>query len=92
MIMCVTNPKVVIFFLAFLPQFTDPAAGSLTLQLMMLGVIFIVTTLMVFASVAWGAGMLGDWLKGSERAQIILNRIAGTVFAALAIRLIAVER
>ena len=91
-IMNVTNPKVAIFFMAFLPQFADPARGSLTLQLVLFGAIFMLATLIVFGSIAWGAGMIGEWLKGSRRAQLILNRIAGAVFAGLAVRLITVER
>jgi threonine/homoserine/homoserine lactone efflux protein len=91
-IMNITNPKVAIFFLAFLPQFADPSRGSLTLQLFLLGALFIVATLLVFGSIAWFAGTLGDWLKKSPRAQIALNRIAGTIFVGLALRLVTTER
>jgi threonine/homoserine/homoserine lactone efflux protein len=91
-LMNVTNPKVVIFFLAFLPQFADPERGSLTLQLLYLGAVFVVATLIVFGSVAWTAGFLGDWLRTSKRAQIVMNRVAGTVFVALALWLVTAER
>ena len=91
-IMNITNPKVAIFFLAFLPQFADPALGSLTIQMLMFGALFIVATLLVFGAVAWFAGFLGEWLKGSAKAQIIMNRVAGTVFAGLALRLAVSER
>ena len=91
-VMNITNPKVAIFFLAFLPQFADPYAGSLTLQMLMFGGIFIIATLLVFGTVAWTAGFLGDWLKGSNRAQVIMNRVAGTVFVGLAIRLASIEQ
>lgn len=91
-IMNITNPKVAIFFLAFLPQFADPAIGSITIQMMMFGGLFIIATLLIFGSIAWSAGFLGEWLKGSEKAQVILNRIAGTVFASLALRLAISER
>lgn len=91
-VMNVTNPKVAIFFLAFLPQFADPERGSLSLQLVLLGMIFIGATLLVFGSISWGAGFLGEWLRRSARAQIILNRVAGAVFVALAIRLATAER
>ena len=91
-IMNVTNPKVAIFFLAFLPQFADPSRGSLTLQLLTLGALFMVATLIVFGSIALGAGFLGDRLKGSPRAQVILNRIAGVVFVGLALRLLTSRR
>ena len=91
-IMNITNPKVAVFFLAFLPQFADPAAGSLTVQMLLFGLVFIVATLLVFGAVAWTAGFLGEWLRGSARAQVVMNRVAGTVFLALAVRLAVSER
>ena len=91
-IMNITNPKVAIFFLAFLPQFADPATGSITIQMLMFGGLFMLATLLVFGSIAWFAGFLGEWLKGSTKAQIIMNRVAGTIFAGLAIRLVVSER
>ncbi len=91
-IMNVTNPKVGIFFLAFLPQFADPARGPIAVQMLLLGGIFIVSTILVFGSVAWGAGLIGEWLKRSPRAQIIMNRVAGLVFVGLAIRLATAQR
>jgi threonine/homoserine/homoserine lactone efflux protein len=91
-VMNITNPKVAIFFLAFLPQFADPARGSLSLQLALFGAIFIVAALLVFGLIAWFAGFLGERLGQSRRAQIILNRIAGTIFAGLALRLVTAQR
>jgi threonine/homoserine/homoserine lactone efflux protein len=91
-IMNVTNPKVSIFFLAFLPQFTNPANGSLPLQLIVLGLLFILATIVVFGTISLLAGMLGQWLRRSERAQVLLNRIAGAVFAGLAIKLATASR
>lgn len=91
-IMNVTNPKVSIFFLAFLPQFADPERGSLTLQLMMLGGIFIISTLLVFGSIAILAGSLGQWINRSEKTQKIMNWIAGSIFVGIAIKLITAQR
>ena len=91
-IMNITNPKVAIFFLAFLPQFTEPANGSMTIQLLFLGILFILSAAVSFGTMAWFSGCLGDWLKTSDKAQIIINRIAGFVFVALAIRLLIPER
>jgi threonine/homoserine/homoserine lactone efflux protein len=91
-IMNVTNPKVAIFFLAFLPQFADPGRGHLTLQIVFFGAVFMVAALLVFCSIAWFAGFIGERLNRSPRAQIVLNRIAGTVFVALAIRLATAQR
>lgn len=86
-LMNVTNPKVAIFFLAFLPQFADPARGAVSMQIVMLGAVFMVTALVIFTGIAWAASHIGDWLKKSKRAQTGINRLAGTVFLLLACRL-----
>ena len=91
-IMNVTNPKVSIFFLAFLPQFTKPENGSLPLQLVALGGIFILSTLLVFGAISLLAGVMGQWLRRSERAQKVLNKTAGAIFAGLALKLATVSR
>lgn len=91
-IMNVTNPKVTIFFLAFLPQFADPARGSMVIQMMKLGGLMMIATLSVFGSIALLAGALGQQFARSERAQIVLNRIAGAIFLALALKLVTAER
>ena len=91
-VMNITNPKVSIFFLAFLPQFTDPSRGSLTLQMLVLGAVFIFSTFWVFGGIALLAGRLGRWLGQSARAGRILNRGAALVFIGLAAKLALVER
>ncbi|MBO6508528.1 MAG: LysE family translocator [Roseibium sp.] len=91
-VMNVTNPKVAIFFLAFLPQFADPARGSVPVQILLFGGLLIVATILVFGGVALGGGLLGAFLRRSPGAQIWLNRVAGTVFVGLAVRLAIAER
>lgn len=91
-VMNVTNPKVSIFFLAFLPQFTRPEMGSLPLQMLLLGAVFILATLLVFGAISLLAGVLGQWLRRSARAQQLLNKTAGVVFAALALKLAVASR
>lgn len=91
-IMNVTNPKVSIFFLAFLPQFADPQRGSISLQMIALGGIFIVATILVFGAIALIGGAFGDWLNRSTRAQKMMNWVAGTVFVGLALKLVTAER
>lgn len=91
-IMNVTNPKVSIFFLAFLPQFADPQRGPISMQMIALGGIFIVSTILVFGAVALIGGTLGEWLNRSARAQKTMNWIAGTVFVGLALKLVTSER
>jgi len=92
MLMNLTNPKVLVFFLAFLPQFADPARGSVALQLMVLGVVFMLATLLVFGAIACFSGGFGALLQRSARAQTVLNRVAGLVFLGLAVRLATAER
>lgn len=91
-IMNVTNPKVSIFFLAYLPQFTDPEKGSLILQMFMLGFTFITATILVFGSVSLVAGAIGEYLRQSTRIQKILDWLAGTIFTGLAIKLAITQR
>ncbi|MCP4574573.1 MAG: LysE family translocator [bacterium] len=91
-VMNLTNPKVAIFFLAFLPQFADPARGSLPVQIVICGGLFMASALLVFGAIAWTAGFLGERLRRSSRAQVWLNRTAGVVFVALALRLAMIAR
>lgn len=86
-VMNVTNPKVAIFFLAFLPQFADPARGPVWLQIVALGLIFMLVSLLIFCAIAWTAARLGAWLTRSQRAQVWMNRSTGVIFALLALRL-----
>jgi threonine/homoserine/homoserine lactone efflux protein len=91
-VMNITNPKVAIFFLAFLPQFAEPSNGSLSIQLLLFGAVFILVTLVVFGTIAVFSGAWGGRLRTSATAQLVLNRLAGTVFAGLALWLIAAQR
>lgn len=86
--MNLTNPKILLFFLAFLPQFVDPLRGSVPAQIGGFGLLFMVATCLVFGAIACFAGRLGGLLTGSIRAQQWLNRLVGVVFFALALRLI----
>ena len=90
-IMNISNPKIAVFFLAFLPQFADPTLGSVPLQILVLGTIFNFATLLVFIGICFLAGSIGDFLKSSDKAQSVLNKIAGTVFIGLALKLAVTE-
>ncbi|USE35829.1 LysE family translocator [Endozoicomonas sp. SCSIO W0465] len=90
-IMNITNPKVSIFFLAFLPQFASPESGAIAPQIFVLGFIFILVTLLVFNIISLLSSMLGAWLSGSKKAQLYLNKISGTVFLGLALKLATSE-
>lgn len=91
-VMNVTNPKVAMFFLAFLPQFVDPSRGAAALQIAWLGALFIAATLLTFGAIAWFAAALGATLRSSPRMQRSLHRVAGCVFLGLAARLALTQR
>ena len=85
-IMNVTNPKVLIFFLAFFPQFIVKGASEneVMIQMLIMGVTFLMCTLVVFCAVAWCAGTLADRLR-SPKVQTILNKTSAVIFTILAI-------
>ncbi|HUH58562.1 MAG TPA: LysE family translocator [Candidimonas sp.] len=91
-VMNLTNPKVSLFFLAFLPQFTSSARGSIAMQTLALGGLFMLATLLVFGAIAYFSGMVGKRLQGSATAQRVLNVGAGVVFIGLAAKLLFSQR
>lgn len=91
-LMNLSNPKVVLFFLALLPQFVQPGRGPVALQLLWFGALFIVAGSLVFGAVVLVAGALRARLAGSARVQRGLNRAAALVFVALAARLATAQR
>jgi threonine/homoserine/homoserine lactone efflux protein len=86
------NPKVALFFLAFLPQFADPAAGPLAPQFLLLGAIFTVNGTLVCLLFALFAARLGEWLKTRYGVTKLLDRVTGGLFIALGLRLALLER
>jgi threonine/homoserine/homoserine lactone efflux protein len=91
-VMNLSNPKVALFFLAFLPQFVDPSQGGVMGQTVQLGLLFMLATLCTFGAISYFAGTLGQRLRRSERAQRFMNRATALVFAGLAVRLMLAER
>ncbi|MBS7779513.1 MAG: LysE family translocator [Comamonas sp.] len=92
MLMSLTNPKVLMFFLAFLPQFADPARGSLAPQIMVLGGVFMLAAFLVFGAMACFSGAFGRLLQKSANGQRWLNRVTALVFVGLALRLASLQR
>lgn len=90
--MNITNPKVAIFFLAFLPQFVAADRGPVAWQILQLGALFMATSLLVFGAIAAISGRLSGWLRRSPRAVPAMNKIAGLVFVGLAAKLATAQR
>jgi len=85
------NPKVLLFFLAFLPQFVTASRGNGPAQIAQLGLLFTLQAALLFASLGYFAGHVGRWLARTPRAGLWLDRTAGCIFVALGVRLLVVR-
>lgn len=83
----VLNPKVALFFLAFLPQFVDAHRGSIVWQILLLGLIFNVGGTAVNLGVAYAGGTLGELLRRNARFARMQQWFTGLVFIGLGARL-----
>lgn len=86
------NPKVSLFFLSFLPQFVNRDAGHPELQMLVLGGVFMVETLVIFGMIALCSGTLGNWLRTRPAVSRRLNTAAGVTFIGIGVRLAVSER
>lgn len=91
MITNLLNPKVALFFLAFLPQFTDPTRGPVALQIILLGCLFNLSGTIVNVGVACLASSARRWLQGG-RTERAFRWLTGSVFIGLGVRLALDER
>ena len=82
------NPKIILFYVAFLPQFVNRSLGHTTLQFLILGVIFVIMGLIADFAVALLGGRVGEWLLWRKNARVGINRAAAVVFVGLAVRLL----
>lgn len=83
----ILNPKVALFFLAFLPQFIDASTSTKIPAFLVLGFTFVTTGTIWCLILAWCAGTLSGRLRANERAALWLNRALGGLFVALGLRL-----
>jgi threonine/homoserine/homoserine lactone efflux protein len=79
------NPKVALFFLAFLPQFIEPSRGSVLGQTLLLGAMFIMVGMCTDSLYALIAGTAGDWLRRQPAFASVQRYVAGLVFIGLGI-------
>lgn len=83
----ISNPKIAVFYFAFLPQFVPPGSNHSTLVVFVLGLVFAALTFVVKGPVGLGAGVLSGWLRARPAALAWLNRTSGAVLVGLGIKL-----
>ena len=84
------NPKVAVFFIAFLPQFVSPSvgtAGSAALRLVALGLVFALLSVVIFSAIALFSGVVGDRLSRNPRFATALQWSTAFVLVGLGVRL-----
>ena len=92
LVVSLTNPKVILFVLAFVPQFVDPARGPVIAQFLIFGAVLCTGGLVINGLVGVFAGGLGSRLARSPRLARGLGLASGGIFAALAVRLAVMQR
>ena len=90
--MNITNPKVSLFFLAFLPPFTNINLGNISFQMLVLGILFILSTILVFGLIAFFSEKLAKNFNKSNNFQNILNKFTSFIFVVLAIKLLITKQ
>lgn len=86
------NPKALLFFMVFLPQFVDPSKGSITTQLIILGLLLSAASVVFNTTLGALSGQLGKLVQRHPCAAIFQKWLLGSVLAALAVRMFLTER
>lgn len=84
------NPKVAIFFMAFLPQFVEVGTKSMSQEMFFLGALNGVFSIILFSILGFFSGSIGQWLGQKPDTMKWLDKLAGSVFILLAIKLVTV--
>lgn len=87
----ILNPKLSIFFLAFMPQFVQSEAGQPLMQMLLLGGVFMLMTLVIFIGYGLLANQFRQWVTQSQRAGVVLQKLFAGSFAALGLKLAMTE-
>lgn len=80
-----TNPKTMLFFLSFLPQFVSGSLGNSTSQLFLLGGIYMLLTISIYGTLAYFSGSIGQWLRMHTTSAARLRWITGSSFIGLGV-------
>lgn len=80
-----TNPKTMLFFLSFLPQFVTQTSSSISTQLFLLGGIYMVLTVLIYGMLAYFSGRIGQWLQVRTANASWLHWITGSSFIGLGV-------
>jgi threonine/homoserine/homoserine lactone efflux protein len=91
-IMNVLNPKVAMFFLAFLPQFVTPDTGQIPLQMMLFGLIFMLQAVVIFCLIGYFSGSIASFIQTRPQVAKYFDWLTAGVFASLGVRLALAER
>jgi threonine/homoserine/homoserine lactone efflux protein len=91
-IMNVLNPKVAMFFLAFLPQFVIPDTAYFPLQMLLLGFLFMVQAVVIFCLIGYFSGSIGGFLLARPKTAKYFDWLTAGVFASLGLRLALADR